>query len=92
MKHIFLFLAMLAAATAAAAQDQAPAWRDTLEKQLLKDQKCKVMYLTNIKERKECGREVVEARAHCDDNRAFDVKRLDRGLRFNAQECGPVVC
>jgi Ni/Co efflux regulator RcnB len=92
MRHILSALAMFATATAAAAQDQAPAWRDALERQLLKEHQCKVMYLTNIRERKEGSREVVQARAHCDDSRAFDVKRLDRGLRFDSQECGPVVC
>lgn len=92
MKQIFLALALFTMATAAAAQDQPSTWRDTLEKQLQREHKCKVMYLTNIKERNEGGRETIEARAHCDDNRAFDVKRLDRNLKFDAQECGPVAC
>lgn len=92
MKWTFLAIAGFALATAAAAQDQAPAWRDELERQLLKDHECKVMYLTNIKEQTEGGRETLEARAHCDDNRAFDVRRLDRGLKFDSKECGPVSC
>jgi hypothetical protein len=92
MKHILISMVMLATATAAASQAQAPSWRAELEKQLLSKHKCRVVYLTNVKERTEGGRESVEARAHCDDTRAFDVKRLDRGLQFDSQECGPVTC
>jgi hypothetical protein len=92
MKQTLLLMAALTVATASVAQDQPPSWRNALEQQLLNDHKCKVMYLTNVKERNEGGRETIEARAHCDDTRAFDVKRLDRGLRFDAQECGPVAC
>jgi len=92
MKRFFLALAVLAVATAAQSQEKPPSWRDALERQLLKEHQCKVMYLTNIKERNEGGREIIEARAHCDDNRAFDVKRLDRNLHFDSKECGPVAC
>lgn len=92
MKHLLLAMAMLAAVTAAASQDQPPPWRDAPERQLMKEQQCRVMYLTNVKERQESGRDIVELRAHCEDGRAFDASRLDRGLRFDIQECGPLVC
>jgi hypothetical protein len=92
MKHLLLAIAMLATPMAAAAQDQPPPWRDALDRQLMKEQQCRVMYLTNVKEREDGGRATVELRAHCEDGRAFDAKRLDRGLKFDIEECGPVVC
>ncbi len=81
---------MLAAGGALA--EAGPDWREGLEWQMLKEHDCEVNYLTNIEVRAVDDAEVVFARVHCMDERAFDASRPREGTRFEVTECTLAVC
>jgi len=86
---------MLAAAAATlvlagpvvAAQD-GETWQVELAKQLEAEEGCVVAFLSQVVERNIDGRQVVLAKAHCEDDRAYDAMRDDRGQPFRLSPCG----
>jgi len=68
----------------------AEGWQDDLTRQLDHEQKCTVAFFSQVVERTVDGREVVIAKAHCEDNRAFDVYRDNPRKPFRVTECGVV--
>jgi hypothetical protein len=76
---------------AALAQDT-PAWEHALRSQLLAEQQCNLNYLTNVKIQDLGTVQSIEARAHCMNGQAFDVKSLHGTTRFKIEQCGITVC
>lgn len=68
------------------------AWHIVLNQQLLAEKDCKVNFLTNIREFKLAGENVLEARAHCVDGRSFDASRKKKHLKFELKMCQPTIC
>lgn len=64
-----------------------PLWQEEATEQLRYDHDCQVAYLTNVVDREVDGRHVVMARAHCIDQRAFDISRNDDFEPFKIVEC-----
>jgi hypothetical protein len=91
MRTAALVLAYLLLAAPVAAQN-VPAWRQQLEYQLRKDYDCEVNYLSNVEVKVINGDETVLARAHCTDNRAFDVSRPGTGKPFTIKQCSTLTC
>jgi hypothetical protein len=67
-------------------------WAAALERQMQKDEACKVMYLVNVREYRLFDKDVVEARVQCEDGRSFDTVRRERQLPFEIAPCKPVAC
>lgn len=79
----------VAAAGPVAAQTRP--WEVVLKSQLLEQEQCTLAFLTQVEERPVDGVTVIEARAHCDDGRAFDVRRDKPHQAFTIVAC-PNVC
>jgi hypothetical protein len=62
-------------------------WQSDLRDQLLHEQNCEVLFLSDIEERVVEGQPVVFVRAHCADQRAFDASRTGGAARFKLQAC-----
>ena len=77
---------------AAAARGEPADWQADLMSKLMLQEKCVLAFLTDVKEFQKDLHAVVEARAHCEDGRSFDVKRRDLGLGFEVSACKPTVC
>jgi hypothetical protein len=69
-----------------------PIWLPELEQQLQDDKSCMLLYLVNVREYQLGGRDVVEAKAQCEDGRSFDVSRQGGEPQFTIKLCKPVVC
>lgn len=65
-------------------------WQADLAAQLRWDHDCEVQLISNIIERLVDGRQVVIAKAHCDDGRVFDAVQRDEFTDFEITECTPV--
>lgn len=86
-----LVVALMIAISSSVAQDT-PIWVQVLRAQLLEEQECELNYMTNIREL-ELGDTVrIDARAHCKDGRAFDVKSDDPGQKFDIRACNVTLC
>jgi hypothetical protein len=48
---------------------------------------CKLAYLSHIVERQVDGKQLVMAKAHCEDQRVFDAMRPDAFEAFRFNEC-----
>jgi hypothetical protein len=86
-----VLLAVLLFAAPALAQDR-PLWQVELEEQLRIDHECVLNYLTNVVEKQVAEQQVILARAHCKDGRAFDVNRSDEFADFDVRACGAQAC
>jgi hypothetical protein len=86
-RRTLLSLAVLPFLAAPAA---AEGWQDELSRQLDHEEKCTVAFLSQVVERFVDGREVVIAKAHCEDKRAFDAYRDNPRKPFRVTECGVV--
>ena len=79
-----LLLALLAVSPALAdRQDWAPA----LTEQILDEHQCVVAFLSQVVEREVDGVEIVIAKTHCEDGRAFDIYREGVLRSFEIIEC-----
>ena len=74
----------LAATTAKADRED---WAPTLTVQIFDEHQCMVAFLSQVVEREVDGRPVVIAKAHCEDDRAFDIFREGTEGRFEIIEC-----
>jgi len=81
----------LAAAPIADAAAQTRPWEISLRLQLLEDHACTLAYFTNVEEREYDDQTIIVARAHCNDRRAFDVRREHADQPFKVEPC-PTVC
>jgi hypothetical protein len=64
-------------------------WEGDLTAEIELTEGCKVSYLSHVVERAVEGRQVVMAKAHCEDGRVFDVLRPDAFEPFQFNECQP---
>ena len=64
-----------------------PAWQQTLMNLMASEHGCQVAYFTGVVERTIDGRQVLIARAHCEDGRAFDASRDDKSAPFVVRAC-----
>jgi len=62
-------------------------WQSDLREQLLQEQNCEVLFLSDLEEHVVEGQTVVFVRAHCADQRAFDASRTAGAERFKLQAC-----
>jgi hypothetical protein len=65
-------------------------WQTDLAAQLRWDHDCEVQFISNVIERLVDGRQVVIAKAHCDDGRVFDALQRNEFTDFEITECTPV--
>lgn len=82
-------LALLAAALLLEAGAAAAAWQEDLAVELRAATGCRVAYLSQVVERMVDGRQVILAKAHCEDGRVFDASRTDAVAPFEFKECQP---
>ena len=96
MKQLITTGAILALAIAAASQpllaEDIPAWQLALQSQLLAEKQCNLNYLTNVKVQELGAITSVEARAHCVNGQAYDVRSLRGTNKFDIRECGMTIC
>ena len=84
---------LLGGLVSAAAMGQVPGnWQSDLRRQLWTEHSCEVAFYSRIDVRTVEGHEVVFARAHCTDKRAFDANRQREDQAFKIQECGVQAC
>ena len=62
-------------------------WGPALTQQILDEHHCVVAFLSQVVEREVDGIEIVIAKAHCEDDRAFDIYREGILRRFQITEC-----
>ncbi len=84
--------AIIGAASAAGMAAMPEPWQEELKAQLLHDHNCEVAFYSRIETRKSDGQEIVFARAHCVDRRAFDASRQSANEAFKLKECGVQAC
>jgi spermidine/putrescine-binding protein len=56
--------------------DDGSGWQEELAAQLREEEGCTLAYFSQIGVVQQNGRQVIAARAHCEDRRAFDVTRV----------------
>jgi hypothetical protein len=84
----FLPLVVILCGMALAASGQGYAgWKANLTEEIRDAHDCEVSFLSHVIERDIKGRAVIMAKAHCEDNRAFDAIRQDEGEMFTFTEC-----
>jgi len=76
----------------AARAEDPPIWELALTDQLLREHQCILRFFTDLRVFQEDGHDAIEARVHCDDDRAFDVRTLDSDMEFEIKECGVMQC
>lgn len=64
-------------------------WQEDLVGEIELTRNCTVAFLSHVVERTIDGRQLVMAKAHCDDRRVFDAMRPDVGEPFRFNECQP---
>ena len=96
MKQSIILGALLALAVSGASQpllaEDTPAWQIALQGQLLAEKQCNLNYLTNVKVQELGAITSVEARAHCINGQAYDVRSMSGTTKFDIRECGMSVC
>lgn len=80
----------LAAGPVSAQQEEL--WVQLLRQQLSDEKNCELNFTTNEKRYELGGQQMVEARAHCLDKRAFDARWLPDAERFEVRECDTEAC
>ncbi len=86
---IILVAAALIPAGASAKQEL---WKEILREQLKTEKSCELNYITNERWVDIAGRASVMARAHCKDDRQFDVSWREEKQNFEIRLCQPQVC
>ena len=74
----------LVAGTGQAARED---WAPVLTVQIFDEHQCVIAFLSQVVERRVDGRDVVIAKVHCEDDRAFDAYRAGSLGRFDLTEC-----
>lgn len=69
------------------AAQAAAAWAEQLSGEAEVKLGCDVAYVTHVVERMVDGKEMVMAKVHCMDQRAFDAVRFDKSEPFEFKEC-----
>ena len=87
-----LFALALSAASQPLLAEDMPAWQIALQGQLLAEKQCNLNYLTNVKVQELGAITSVEARAHCINGQAYDVRSMSGTTKFDIRECGMSVC
>jgi len=64
-------------------------WQEDLALELRVAKGCTVVFLSRVVERSVDGRQIVFAKAHCEDGRVFDASRTDPMMPFDFKECPP---
>lgn len=67
-------------------------WREEVRQRLLKEHSCELNYITGIRSFELLGNKTVTFRAHCTDERSFDVTRAEGSSDFEIRACGNVEC
>lgn len=67
-------------------------WKDLLKQQLWDENSCELNYLTNERWFELQGKATVMARAHCKDERQFDVEWREKKQNFAIRLCEPTAC
>lgn len=62
-------------------------WRQLLVEQLAEEESCVVSFFSQVSVIRQNDREIIAARAHCDDQRAFDVTRISPATTFDLRAC-----
>lgn len=81
--------ALLLAALLLTAGPARAAWQDDLAVEIRAAEACTVAYLSQVVERMVDGRQVVLAKAHCEDGRVFDATRTSATAPFEFKACQP---
>lgn len=96
MKQLITAGALLAFVITVASQpllaEDIPAWQLALQNQLLAEKQCNLNYLTNVKVQELGAITSIEARAHCMNGQAYDVRSLSGTNKFDLRECGITIC
>ena len=79
--------AVVAVLSASAAHADRGDWAPALTAQILEEHQCVVAFLSQVVEREVDGTEIVIAKTHCEDGRAFDIYREGILRRFEITEC-----
>ena len=64
-------------------------WQEDLAVELRVAKGCTVTFLSQVVERSVDGRQVIFAKAHCEDGRVFDASWTDPAMPFDFKECPP---
>ncbi len=67
-------------------------WLEKLNKQLMDEQDCEVAFYVRLNEGELGGRKTMEARAQCEDGRAFDASRVEPEATFTIRACDVQTC
>lgn len=74
------------------AQTSDPAWLDTLNFEMEREQECEVAYYIRIKEGMLGTKKTYEARVQCVDGRQFDASRVGEMDDFEIKACEVETC
>lgn len=74
------------------AQTSDPAWLDTLNFEMEREQECEVAYYIRIKEEILGTKKTYEARVQCVDGRQFDASRVGEVEDFEIKACEVETC
>ena len=74
------------------AQTSDPAWLDTLNFEMEREQECEVAYYIRIKEGMLGTKKTYEARVQCVDGRQFDASRVGEVEDFEIKACEVETC
>ncbi len=85
IRAVTVLLSALLAVSAAQADQRD--WAPALTEQILDEHQCVVAFLSQVVEREVDGIEVVIAKTHCEDGRAFDIYREGVLRSFEIIEC-----
>lgn len=80
-------LALCLALPVAAHAAEDGGWQGDLVVQLAEEEDCKLAFYSRISVIVQNGTEIVSARAHCEDGRAFDAARISPEKRFDLRAC-----
>ena len=74
------------------AQTSDPAWLDTLNFEMEREQECEVAYYIRIKEGMLGTKKTYEARVQCVDGRQFDASRVGEVEDYEIKACEVETC
>lgn len=83
---------LIAAALPLVAAMASTDWQADLYVQIQREHNCEPGFLSAVEVKQVEGREVVFARVHCHDGRAFDAMRNDPARPFRISECNVRAC
>ena len=96
MKSAIVFSAVLIVVLACmitdAVAEGTPKWQLALQQQLQNEHQCELNYLTNLKVQTLGAIRSIEARAHCMDGEAYDIRSLHGSDMFEIRACGMTIC